>query len=481
MNGKKETDVVVIGSGATGLTAALAAAEEGVKVTIFEKQRALGGTSNFFHGVFAVESSLQVERYIEYSRDQAFKNIMEYSHWRANARLVRVFVNESAPTLAWLQKNGIEFTDATTCMPDTPRTYHVVKGDGAAIIKALATRAKAKGADIKPVTPVKRIFKEGNKISGVLYEEDGEEFKLTAKAVIIATGGYGNNKEWIKKYTGYNLGVNIHVVGNTDKTGDGIRMAWDVGAAEEGLGVVHILRIGPVGAGIDMGSLELPAIQPCLWVSPNGERFCNEEIAPFDTSAGNINARFNDGYTFSIFDDSFIQILNEKGIVKGVGPACPPGTSLKDYENVLKYGLANAPNEIFSANSISELAKNMGIKPEVLTSTIDQYNRSCEKGYDELFAKNRKYLWPLKGPRFYAMRAHTAFLGTLGGIKINHSMQVVDKNENAIPGLYAGGTDTGGMWGDSYSMDYSAGACSAFALTSGRIAGKNAVQQILGR
>ena len=79
-------DIVVIGSGATGLTAALSAAEGGASVIVFEKQRSLGGTSNFFQGTFAVESGLQRERYITYSRDDAFKGIMEYSHWRANAR-----------------------------------------------------------------------------------------------------------------------------------------------------------------------------------------------------------------------------------------------------------------------------------------------------------------------------------------------------------------------------------------------------------
>jgi len=93
-------DVIVIGSGASGLAAALTAAEGGAKVILFEKQRSLGGTSNFFEGTFAVESDMQRERYIVYNRDQAFKNMMEYSHWRANPRLVRAFVNESAATIA---------------------------------------------------------------------------------------------------------------------------------------------------------------------------------------------------------------------------------------------------------------------------------------------------------------------------------------------------------------------------------------------
>src|SRR4030065_2530435 len=91
-----KTDVAVIGSGATGLAAALTAAEGGAKVIVFEKQRSPGGSSNFFYGIFAVESEMQRERYITYSRDQAFKNIMEYSHWRATPRLGRGDVDEAA-------------------------------------------------------------------------------------------------------------------------------------------------------------------------------------------------------------------------------------------------------------------------------------------------------------------------------------------------------------------------------------------------
>ena len=119
-------------------------------MALFEKQRSLGGTSNFFHGTFAVESQMQRERFIDYSRDEAFKSIMEYSHWKANARLVRAIVDESAATIAWLQDQGVEFTGQMINMPGAPSTYHVVKGDGEAVVKALATQAKSKGAQILP-------------------------------------------------------------------------------------------------------------------------------------------------------------------------------------------------------------------------------------------------------------------------------------------------------------------------------------------
>ncbi|HEY78203.1 MAG TPA: FAD-dependent oxidoreductase [Dehalococcoidia bacterium] len=476
-----ETDVVVIGSGVSGLAAAITAAEGGARVIVFEKQRSLGGTSNFFDGIFAVESEMQRQRFIDYSRDEAFKNIMEYSHWRANARLVRAFVNESGETVTWLQKQGVEFIHAGINIPHAPQTYHVVKGTGEAVVKALATSAKEKGVDIRPATPVKKILREGDRITGVVAEaENGEEIQLKARAVMVASGGYANNKEWIKKYAGFDLDVNVFPVGNVDKMGDGIRMAWEVGAAEEGMGVLELLRIGPAGPGFEIKNpVEKVVVQPILWVNRHGERFCDEGIAFYDTSTGNANARYKeDGYTFSIFDDSIKQRLLERGIDRYVGWDNLPGTRPVGIDNMINDALGKGTTEIFVADSVEELAGKIETDPAVLRATVDEYNSFCEKGHDDLFAKDPKYLWPLKGPKYYAVKTRTVFLGTMGGIKINHRAEVVDKKDEVIPGLYAGGFDAGGVYGDSYSIKDSSGMSAGFAINSGRIAGKNILKFI---
>ncbi|MGI5850335.1 MAG: FAD-binding protein, partial [Christensenellales bacterium] len=127
-----------------------------------------------------------------------------------------------------------------------------------------------------------------------------------------------------------------------------------------------------------------------------------------------------------------------------------------------------------------ELARLIAIDPAVLRATVDQYNDCCAKGHDRLFVKNPKFLRPLVGPRYYAVKIRTAFLGTMGGIRINQSMEVLDKQNAVIPGLYAGGFDAGGMYGDSYPITVSPGLSSAFALNSGRIAGK-CVLEYLGQ
>ena len=134
--------------------------------------------------------------------------------------------------------------------------------------------------------------------------------------------------------------------------------------------------------------------------------------------------------------------------------------------------------DVFAADSLEELAKRINVKPETLKATVEEYNAFCEKGHDELFAKNPDYLWPIKVPKFYAVKVRTVFLGTLGGIKINQRTEVIDKKGNVIPGLYAVGFDAGGMWGESYCFRAASGGSSGFAVNSGRIAGKNALKYL---
>ncbi|NLT68388.1 MAG: FAD-dependent oxidoreductase [Acidobacteria bacterium] len=474
-----ETDVVVVGSGVAGLSAALEAALAGARVIVFEKQAALGGTSNFFEGVFAVGSAMQKQKYIAYTSDQAFRNFMEYNHWRVDARLVRTLINRSADTIDWLQALGVEFVEVTINMPDAPRTYHVVNGRGQSVVEALAQKAKRMGVVIRTSSPVKEIRKGTKGLSGVVAEMDGNDTDVACEAVVIASGGYANNPEWIEKYTGLELGKTVTAMGNTGKMGDGIRMAWAMGAAPEGMGVLHLIRVAPFGPEFPfMNSVECAAIQPVLWVDPRGERFCDEGIAYYDTSLGNVNSRYRQGYTFCLFDDTIKEYFMEKGGFRGMGQVVPPGSKLKDLDEQVERFLALNSPEFFGADSVEELARKMEVEPQVLKATVDRYNTFCVQGYDEEFAKNREFLLPLRGPRFYAAKARTCFLGTLGGIKINHKAEAVDHYGTPIAGLYAAGLDAGGLHAESYSMRDTSGITSAFAINSGRLAGENAARYL---
>jgi fumarate reductase flavoprotein subunit len=243
------------------------------------------------------------------------------------------------------------------------------------------------------------------------------------------------------------------------------------------MGLLQLARIGKGTKGVS--HVEAARTQPNLFVNPQGLRYCDESIEMNFTFGVNAIARLREKYSYSVFDEAIKRDMIERGIMIGVGMAVPPGTRLTKLDEELKVTLPKNESNVFVADSIEGLAQKLSINRDTLTATVREYNGYCVKCRDELFAKNRKYLQPLREPPFYAVKSVVGFISTLGGIKINHKMEVVDTEEKPIPGLYAGGNDTGGLYGDSYDV-YAAGGTLGFALTSGRIAGRNALEYING-
>ena len=467
------------------MAAALTVAEGGARVIILEKLRHFGGTSNFAQGLFAVGSDMQRHGYVGLTRDQAFKMAMDYSHWRADPRIVRAVIDKSAETITWLAGNGIQFAEVVTMWPEAQRTWHIIKGApraggrGSVMIKALLARVRQRGGELWLSTRVKKLIRAASpgmassalgKITGVVAEKAGKTFEIEAKAVVIATGGYANNKEWVKKYAGFEVDVNLFPLGNIDKMGEGIRMSWEAGAAAEGMGVLQLWRGILLGRGIrELGNLNAAALQPHLWVNQRGERFCDETVAHIDPYEGNICGKQKNGCSYTLFDETIKRHMMEKGIDKNMGTENPPGTPLVDFDKELEGALEKKNPHVFAAGSIEELAGMIGAKASVLKATVEEYNRFCEKGHDGLFAKDRECLRPLKEPRFYALRCVTMTLGSIGGIKINHRTEVVDEEDQPIPGLYAAGEATGGIHGACRLGSVAIIDCLVF----GRIAGKS--------
>lgn len=470
------TDVVVIGAGAAGLSAALSAAERGAEVILLEKMPFPGGTSNFAEGLFAAESSIQRKKMCGPSKDEVFKGIMEYSHWRANPRLARAFVNKSADTIDWLMANGVEFSDVMAMWPNGPRTWHIPEGRGAGMIKALAARVE-ENEKIKVYfrTPATDLLMNPDKsLAGVLATDaDGEPHRFHCKAVIIATGGFANNKEMLQKFTRFE--DKIVPVGNVKKVGDGIRMASNAGAVTEGLDVIHLLGPGMQKTRVD-SDLFVSAWQPSnLWVNVFGRRFCDESIIFNFPYAGNALANQKNFILFSIFDEAGLNDMVEKGIDLGIGVITPVGSKLLKLRHEIKENASN--DNVFVADSLKDLAAQIGVDEKTFLSSVDEYNKFCDQGYDEDFLKDRKYLRPIRKSRFYAMKCTLFFMGTLGGIKINEKTEVLTKNFDIVKGLYAAGNCAAGMYGDTYDL-YTSGGTLGFAVNSGRMAGENAVEFI---
>jgi fumarate reductase flavoprotein subunit len=487
-------DLLIVGGGGCGLAAAVTGAEKGANVILLEK-RSIGGNSAMAVGLFAVESLAQRRLSISTSRDEVFKIATDYSHWKINPRIFRAFVDRSADTIQWLENMGLKFNNIPYVYPThNLRTYHCLEYEkaGSEIVKLLRKRCKDLGVRLFTRCPVKKILinKKGSEI-GVLATMKDKQLKITAKSVIIATGGYGSNKELLKRYCSSYIEKMIYL--GVPMEGDGLLMAMEAGAATEGLGTLMLhTHIFP-------GSKYVNAISQepfTIFVSENGERFLDETITFKPPECGNAIDRQPNKCVYSLFDEKIKNIIIKEGLLKGgmnqvmgiltTGNKVTPGeikltdagTKLPNLGTALQ--LEADKGDVKISNSCDEISKWMRVDPHVLKNTIEEYNSFCDNGYDMMFAKERRYLLPLRNPPYYGVRCYLSFLTTIGGIKINHQMEVIGNHGDIIPGLYAGGDVTGGWESDTYCMSLG-GSAFGFAINSGRIAGENATKYILAK
>lgn len=469
-----EAEVAIVGGGGAGLAAALAAAEQGADVIVLEKRHALGGNSALAEGLFAAESPAQKRMHIDAQRDELFKMAMDYAHWQINPRIVRAFIDKSGDTIRWLEEKGLFFDWLPNLYPNQRiRTWHCLRKRGIELIEVLVKNCEDRGVRLLREAGAKKLLtdEKGN-VTGVVAATKEKELRVTAGSVIIATGGYGGNKELLKKYNPYyNENMTFSGVPNM---GDGLLMAAEIGAATEGLGLVQFSGQAPHQAPED---LTAASDEPnTIWVNKKGERFIDEAAGFIRFESVNAVLRQPDSVCYTLFDERIKQNIIEKGIIKGLGCVISPGTKLTGLGKTLE--LAAKKGSVKISNSWDEIARWIGVKPEVLKATIDEYNAYCDQGYDKIFAKDRRYLIALRTPPYYALKCYPRFLGTIGGIRINHHMEVLDQSDNPIPGLYAAGVDTGGWESDTYNVILS-GTTFGFAINSGRIAGENAAKYVL--
>ena len=247
-----ETDVVVVAAGLSGLAAAITAAENGASVIALEKSTTTGGAANMGMGPLGVGSRIQKDHMISLTPGEAFRKHMYFTHYRVDARLVRDYYFKSGETIDWLMDMGVEFVgvqrafsapEATRAYSDGEFTWHVCKpldggipGPRAAtsMIKKMTERAVELGVEFLFETPAKEIIMEDGKAVGVkATDKNGEEVVVNAKAVIVCTGGFGDNPQMIKEETEFEYAKTIYNFAVPGMKGDGIKMCWAAGAGKE--------------------------------------------------------------------------------------------------------------------------------------------------------------------------------------------------------------------------------------------------------
>ena len=492
-----EADVVVVAAGLSGLAASVAAAENGAKVITLEKASNTGGAANMGMGPCGAGSRLQHESMIEVTPGELFRRHMFYTHYQVDPRLVRAYYWKSGDTINWLEDMGVKFhsvrpafraRERTRAYADGEYTWHVVQPEDGSMpgpraattmTKRMTERAQSLGVDFQFNTSGKHLMTDENGVvCGVkAVREDGTEVEISCKKVIVATGGFGHNAQMIKDKIGFDWGKNLYSFAVPGMDGDGFNMCHEVGAGQTPVTMEMMYQLPD---NMNHFYVEGAFRQPCYWCDATGERFMPEDDIYNTTFVGNAINHLPGHKGFAIFDAGLLKHWKKDGpdIKSHVHPEDLYEGFDEQWERDLhtyKDGYGNPV--IAQADTLEELAEIMGIDPEGLVKNVAEYNEMCHNHFDDKFEKEHEFMVPLENGPFYCCAQYVGAYGTLGGVKINDRMEVVDDDSHVIPNLYCVGTDACTIYGDSYNYAIP-GNTMGFCLNSGRIAGENAAAAV---
>ena len=438
----KEADVVVIGAGGAGLTSAIAAYEKGAKVILIEKTELLGGNTNYATaGLNAAGTKIQEKLGIKDSPELFYEDTMKGGKNKNNKELVRVLVNNSSAIVDWLTERGADLSELTSTGGQSVKRTHRPTGGSAVgpnIVAALSKTAENEKIDIRKGTKAIALVKAKNRIVGVKVREiDGKEYTIKAKAVIVATGGFGANAKMVEKYNPKLKGFGS--TNNPAIVGDGIIMVEKVGGA---LVDINEIQTHPTVVHNKTNMItEAVRGEGAILVNRDGKRFIDELETRDIVSKAILNQKGKSA--FLIFDEGI-------------------RTKLKAADGYVKKGFA-------VEGTLEEIAAKIGTDAKTLEATLNKYNEAVKNKVDSEF--NKKTLpKELTGTKYYAIEVSPAVHHTMGGVRINTNAEVVGKNGRPIKGLYAAGEVTGGIHG----ANRIGGNAVADITIFGKIAGENA-------
>lgn len=482
--GTYDCDLCVVGCGVSGLAACVSAAEQGVSVIGLEKSGSTGGGGRGTEGVFAVGSKMQEELGITVKPAEVLSREMGYHHNRVDGLRWMDLIRNSGDNISWLKENGVNFTGVVDDYHGGDyETFHWFSENRAAHDYApqMTAAAEALGVQFLVNSPANKLIFEDGKVTGVYARKiNGDYIQVNSKAVIIGTGGFANNNDYLAK--GHFSDVKNVVRFLSGFTGDGVRMVTDVGGTDyldrfSGLFQLTV-QGGPGGEygtfGSGNGLVVGSHSGDNIWVNETGERICAENSGDENWMALMIPTLAHQK-TYSIFDRAAFE-QNVKNIM------FPAKSFEEDIAQMEERFATNPYGDAFTDDTIEGLAKKVSeaipeIEEKTLLNTITHYNEMCQAGEDTDYGKPVEYMNELKNPPYYFIYIPQAVLVTFGGLHVNRKFECVDADEKAIPGLYSIGVDSAELWPNIYTINVPGGT-NANNVNSGRQSAINASEYI---
>lgn len=431
-----ECDVLVVGAGGAGLTAAVRANQEGADVLIIEKMSMVGGNSNRAEGGMNAagtkleeelglldDSLIDGDNDLRSTVENYIADTYRLGHDLANPDLVRTLAENSSDAIDWLGSVGALFTGVEPTGGCKGRAYlHQPEGGvpvGEFLVEKLSSVVKEQGIDIMLNTKATEILMEDGQVVGVKAEDNEHNYTIYAKSVVLATGGFGSNFELMASFDP-SL-ANAVTTNHPGATGDGIIMAQAVGADTVDMEQIQLHPTVIQENGLLVS--ESLRSKGAIIVNTEGRRFVNDLAARDVVSQAELQQP--NGYCYIVFDQNLVDNLSlaQKFLDRG-------------------YAISGATYE--------ELARNLELDGEEavqnFVETMERWNEDIANGEDTEFGRE-SMIYSLDTAPFYAIKIAPGIHHTMGGIKINTDAQVVDTEGNVIPGLFAAGETTGGIHG----------------------------------
>lgn len=447
-------DIVILGAGGAGLSAACAARENNLKTVVLEKNAFPGGSSLICTSMYsAAGTDMQKEKGVQDSEALYEKDMLKLGGNFNDEEVVHAFVHAAKVQYDWMRKIGLKPRELAIGAGMSAPRGHVFTAPK--VIEAMYDYATKHGAEIRLNTPAQHLVWDPKvrRVLGVIAKgKDGASLAIRAtKGVLIATGGFARSPKLLRKFSPYLK--NCDILAASGSTGDGLLMALEIGSDFRDTAFIKATYGSKPGI-TSVTEMTTIYYSGAILVNKAAKRFVDESQTYMTLSDAAMKQPETASYI--VFDTNILNAAMKE----------PQGREL--FEMIPK---GKVPSYVFAGQTIEEAAKKAGLDPAALKSTVQKYNSDVDKGADSEFGRKHleegigKLVKIEKGP-FYIFPSSSVIFGTYCGIRINGKAEVVDVFDKVIPGLYAAGETTGGVHGDNYMS----GSGYAKALSFGRLA-----------